>query len=112
MPPDISAQIEKWRKHLLDTTRRNRLVNFKAGQTGGNRLVGPGPGDLWDCLRSAGRPVSFRWQRELIELPPEPEPDATLPQVLADDTTTAEAVPDQRLQEAILAQCLVSPRLR
>ncbi len=32
MPFDGNARIETWRKQLLDTTKRNRLINFKAGR--------------------------------------------------------------------------------
>jgi hypothetical protein len=47
---DISAQIEKWRSLLLDTTKRNRLVSFKTGRSGGIPLVHPDASKLWQLI--------------------------------------------------------------
>jgi hypothetical protein len=73
MPFDINARIEAWRTHLLDTTKRNRLINFKVGRTGGLRLAHPDPDDLWHRLVTNSTALSFVWKRELIDLPTEPE---------------------------------------
>jgi hypothetical protein len=56
MPSDIAARIEAWRAQLLDTSKRNRLINFKAGRTGGLALVHPDPGDLWHRLVATNAP--------------------------------------------------------
>src|SRR5688572_16198992 len=73
---DMAAQIEQWRKQLLDTSKRNRLVNFRTGRTGGIALVHPGPGDIWHRLMAGGSPLTFPWKRELIDLPLEVEDES------------------------------------
>src|SRR5207248_3219758 len=35
MPTDLYARLAEWRKSLLDTTKRNRLIKFVAGRVGG-----------------------------------------------------------------------------
>jgi hypothetical protein len=70
MPFDINAQIEAWRTQLLDTTKRNRLISFKVGRTGGIALVHPDPGDLWDRLVARNEALTFVWKRNVIEVDP------------------------------------------
>jgi hypothetical protein len=99
---DLSAQIKAWRDDLLDTTKRNRLINLKTGRYGGIQLVHPDPGSLWLRLVARNEPLTFPWQRDLIDLPDDqdgadqsptpapaffdpdgaPEPDASGPDVL------------------------------
>ncbi|HKB36225.1 MAG TPA: DUF4011 domain-containing protein, partial [Gemmataceae bacterium] len=104
---DLTARIEAWRTQLLDTTRRNRLINFKTGRGGGVLLLRPDPGDLWDRL-VGGTPLTFPWRRDLLDLPelPPPAPDdsLTLP-IVEDETPEPPAAPDE------LKRCLESPRL-
>src|SRR5262245_1410364 len=73
MPFDIAARIEAWRTQLLDTTKRNPLINFKAGRAGGINLLHPDPGDLWHRLVTSGGALTFVWKGDLIDLPPDPE---------------------------------------
>jgi very-short-patch-repair endonuclease len=109
MPFDFAAQIEDWRKQLLDTTKRNRLINFKAGRGGGVNLLHPDPGDLWHRLVVDDAGLTFVWKSELIDLPPDPE------EVGADRALSlfdpAEA-PARQTEEDILTRCRRSPRLR
>jgi hypothetical protein len=50
MPFDLAAQILTWRTQLLDTTKRNRLINFKTGRYGGIQLAHPDPDSIWKRL--------------------------------------------------------------
>jgi very-short-patch-repair endonuclease len=70
MPTDIGAKVASWRTQLLDTTKRNRLISFKVGRTGGIALAHPDPDDLWQRLVTDGKPLTFAWKRDLINLPP------------------------------------------
>jgi very-short-patch-repair endonuclease len=109
MPFDLAARIEAWRTQLLDTTKRNRLINFKAGRTGGIALAHPDPGDLWHRLVTETAALTFPWKRDLIDLPtdqPEATGDGAL--TLFDPADAPEPVADQD----ILERCRRSPRLR
>jgi very-short-patch-repair endonuclease len=108
MPVDITAQIEAWRKQLLDTTKRNRLINFKVGRTGGVALLHPDPGDLWRRLLAAGDELIFAWKRDLIELPPDSDDGAPEGLILFNPAKEAK----QETGPNVLDQCLHSPRLR
>ena len=55
MPFDIDARLAEWRKSLLDTTKRNRLIKFVAGRIGGVNLVRPPRGGPVDAPRSRRR---------------------------------------------------------
>src|SRR5947209_245495 len=104
---DMTARIEAWRTQLLDTTRRNRLINFKTGRGGGILLLHPDPGDLWERLLG-GAALPFARRRDLLDLP-EPPPDA-------DDSLTLpiheEETPETPVAVDELKRCLESPRLR
>src|SRR5262245_25108993 len=71
MPFDVDARIAEWRKGLLDTTKRNRLIKFVAGRVGGVNLIHPSPADLWARLVCAGETLTFPWKRDLLGLPRE-----------------------------------------
>jgi very-short-patch-repair endonuclease len=109
MPFDIAARIEAWRTQLLDTSRRNRLINFKAGRSGGIRLLHPDPGDLWHQLVTSDSALAFVRQGELIDLPTEPEQAAPGEDLALFDPGTA---PKPEAGTDLLEQCLRSPRLR
>lgn len=111
MPFDIASQIESWRTQLLDTTKRNRLINFKTGGTGGIVLAHPDPGELWHSLVAGGQILSFPWKRELIDLPEEAE------QMDADGLRHPNLFDPDELTEPptgfdILDRCRHSPHLR
>src|SRR5262245_56557651 len=69
MPTDLDARLAEWRKSLLDTTKRNRLIKFVAGRIGGVSLVRPTALDLWHRLVRAGEELTFVWKREVLNLP-------------------------------------------
>lgn len=71
MPFDIDARIGEWQKSLLDTTRRNRLIKFTAGRSGGLTFLHPAGDDLWQGLVVEGRPFTFPWKRDILGLPAE-----------------------------------------
>jgi very-short-patch-repair endonuclease len=109
MPFDINARIDVWRTQLLDTSRKNRLINFKVGRSGGIALVHPDPGDIWDRLVAGNAGLAFAWKRDLIDLPPEGE------EVTEDDPTQQFLFARAKQQEddpAVLDQCRDSPLLR
>ena len=106
----ILARIEEWRRHLLDTSKRNRLVSLKFGQTGGIELVCPDASNLWHQLVADEVVLTFPWKYELVELPPEEVDDE-------DDRMGVEGqdddLPARRGGKVdILGLCLSSPRLR
>lgn len=68
-PSDITSKIEQWRGQLLDTSKRNRLINFKAGRTGGAGLVYPGIDRVWQTLVVGEGCMSFVRRRELLGEP-------------------------------------------
>jgi very-short-patch-repair endonuclease len=109
MPPDIIAQIEEWRKRLLDTSKRSRLVSFKAGRSGGVAFVHPDPGDIWHHLVVGNTPLTFAWKRELIDLPPEPEGESLGSGLTLFDP--AEPA-DPTAGHDVLERCRRSPSLR
>jgi hypothetical protein len=110
MPFDISTHIEKWRTQLLDTTKRNRLINFKTGRSGGIPLLHPEPGDLWHFLVADSQSLTFPWKRDLIDLPEDADEvgetgERTDPLESEGASTTAAA-------HGVLDRCLLSPELR
>jgi very-short-patch-repair endonuclease len=109
MPFDINAQIEDWRKLLLDTSKRNRLINFKTGRTGGISLVYPDSGEFWHHLVTNNTALSFVWKRDLIDLPPESEEGTGGNFVSLFDPPKA---PQEETSRDILERCRQSPHLR
>jgi Protein of unknown function (DUF4011) len=109
MPTDFDARIDSWRTQLLDTTKRNRLINFKSGRSGGVLLVHPNPGDLWSRLLTSDTALSFVWKRDLIDLSPAQktvEEDESPALFDPTEATASDENPD------ILNRCLRSRRLR
>jgi hypothetical protein len=109
MPFDFAAQIEAWRKQLLDTTKRNRLISFKAGRGGGVSHLHPDPGDLWHRLVGDDAGLTFVRKGELIDLPPDPEGARADGALSLFDPAAAPARPTA---QEILTRCRHSPRLR
>jgi very-short-patch-repair endonuclease len=111
MPTDLDARLTEWRKSLLDTTKRNRLIKFVAGRIGGVAIARPSAVDLWQRLVRDGEELTFVWQRELLNLPRE---------VLAADTLSADFDPtrgtadvdDDAVRRELLELCLRSQKLR
>ena len=108
---DLDARIDEWRKSLLDTTKRNRLIKFVAGRIGGVNLVHPPAGDLWSRLVRDGSTLTFPWKRELLGLPPEVLDAETLATDFDPRQLTADSGSTERASE-LTALCLRSQRLR
>ena len=67
MATSLSAQIEEWRKQLLDISKRNRLVSLNLGRAGAVKLVHPGADSLWTSLVSEGKTMLFPLKRTLLD---------------------------------------------
>lgn len=109
MPFDLAARIEAWRTQLLDTTKRNRLINFKAGRAGGITLVHPDLGDLWHHLVAENAALIFPWKHNLIELPPDADEEVGGGALTLFDPADA---PKAETGQEILERCRDSSRLR
>ena len=68
MATDLDARLAEWRKALLDTTKRNRLIKFVTGRVGGVSLVRPLASDLWRLLVRDGAELTFVWKRDVLGL--------------------------------------------
>jgi very-short-patch-repair endonuclease len=109
MPFDMNASIEAWRTKLLDITKRNRLISFKAGRTGGVSLVHPDPGELWHRLVLSDEALTFVWKRDLVELPPDAEEGASAGSLTLFDPVET---PERETDPDVLERCRHSPYLR
>ncbi|MFO0945798.1 MAG: DUF4011 domain-containing protein [Planctomycetota bacterium] len=69
MSPDFSVKIVEWQNQLLDTTKRNRLIKFSTGRGGGVNIVHPDCHDLWKLLVGESKTLTFRWKRDILEVP-------------------------------------------
>src|SRR4051794_19949320 len=69
MPFDIDAQIEGWKRSLLDTTKRNRLGKVSTGRGGGIAFCAPATDTLWRRMVVDNRVFLFPWKRAILELP-------------------------------------------
>jgi very-short-patch-repair endonuclease len=105
---DIDAQIDRWQELLLDTSKNNRLINFKVGGNRGIALAHPDPGDIWHRLVVANKSLTFAWKRDLIDLLPDSaeqgDEDAPQPEM----AVVARSIVGQ---DHVL-RCRNSPRLR
>src|SRR5437879_1448188 len=110
MPFDAAARLTEWRKSLLDTTKRNRLIKFVAGRVGGVNFLRPVPAELWVRLVREGAPLTFAWKRELLGLPPEILDADTLAADFDPATGTAEPTTDE-MNRQFTEICTRSPRL-
>lgn len=63
MPPDVNDQIhaavEGLRRKLIDTSRRNRLLNYRSSKTHGVDVVGEESASVFRLLVSEGKTMSF-----------------------------------------------------
>ncbi|MEX2215165.1 MAG: DUF4011 domain-containing protein [Phycisphaeraceae bacterium] len=64
---DFDAQIEAWRRQLLDTSKRNRLINSRFGNRGVVRLYFPSFDLLWAQLVDESRSLEFPWPSSLLD---------------------------------------------
>ncbi len=111
MPTDLDARLAEWRKALLDTTKRNRLIKFVAGRIGGVSLVRPAANDLWHRLVRDGGELTFVWKREVLGLPQEVLDAETLSADF-DPTSGKAEVNEDAVRRELLDLCLRSQRLK
>ena len=111
MPLDIDARIAEWRKSLLDTTKRNRLIRFVTGRVGGVKLIYPSAIDLWASLVRDGQTCTFVWKHDLLGLPPEVINSNTFASDFDPNRVSSDPAPDEIARELTQA-CLRSPHLR
>lgn len=65
----VFQKIELWKKHLLDLTRRNRLLHFKVSRTSTVEITSPSPEEIFNRLVIKGHSLSFplpKRERQLI----------------------------------------------
>jgi hypothetical protein len=65
MTMSVSDRIEEWRRQLLDTSKRNRLISLNLGRAGALKLVHPSAERLWSILFAESGTMSFPLKQEL-----------------------------------------------
>jgi very-short-patch-repair endonuclease len=70
-PTSTTAKLEASRRNLLDTSRRNKLINYKASRTVGVDVIGEDPFEVFNSLVVLGRTLTFTGK-------PEPKPQPSL----------------------------------
>lgn len=111
MATDLDARLSEWRKALLDTTKRNRLIKFVTGRVGGLSLVRPLAHDLWQRLVRDGSELTFVWTRDLLGLTEEVLNAETLSADF-DPGTGASDLNAEAVRAEMLALCLRSAKLK
>jgi very-short-patch-repair endonuclease len=107
---DPDARLAEWRKSLLDTTKRNRLIKFVAGRVGGVYLFHPSPVDLWGKLVRDCTTLAFPWKWEILGLSPEVLDAEALASDFDPNRGTLAPDPDE-LARALTQECVKSPQL-
>ena len=64
---DLSSRLEEWRRLLLDTSKRSRLVSSKFGRGGILAVEHPDFYQLWERLAVNGQPIVFPWPSKWTE---------------------------------------------
>jgi hypothetical protein len=99
---NFDAKIADWRTQLLDTTRRNPLIHFRSGKTGGIDLLHPKHQAYWNRIVVDGAGFLFAWKYQLLGKAPE-------------TNAASESKPEAEQLEAAkveTARCLTSNRLQ
>lgn len=65
---DLSARLEEWRRLLLDTSKRSRLVSSKFGRGGILAIEHPDFYELWEQLAVKNQPAEFPWPSQWIDV--------------------------------------------
>ena len=65
---DFSARLEEWRRQLLDTSKRSRLINTKFGRGGILAIEHPHLFPLWERLAIQSEPAEFPWPSRWIDV--------------------------------------------
>ena len=110
MTASLDARIEEWRSKLLDTSKRNRLINLSLGRAGAVKLIHPTTETLWSRLVDDEESISFPKKLYLVGRAAEGLNDDESQEFESlSDTETEEKSP---LDRTDLQTCLSSPRLR
>ncbi len=65
---DLSARLEEWRRLLLDTSKRSRLISSKFGRGGILAIEPPDFYQLWEQLAVNNQPCEFPWPSQWIDI--------------------------------------------
>jgi DNA polymerase III delta prime subunit len=102
---DLTACLEEWRRQLLDTSKRNRLVSSKMGRGGVLVIEHPEFYALWNQLTVNSQVTEFLWPSELINGEPSDGDES--------DAGDGQAPIDRKVLTAVeLEQIKQSPDLR
>src|SRR4051812_1772113 len=80
----IAASIDAWKRKLLDLSKRNRALNFRATKVSTVAIVDEHPAEIFRLLYLAEREMRFK----AVETPP---PDPTAPATAAEPNADAES---------------------
>ncbi len=58
-PAPVATKLEASRRNLLDTSRRNRLINYRPSRTVGVDVIGEDPFEVFNALVTLGRTLTF-----------------------------------------------------
>lgn len=101
VPPDplasrIAESVERWRRRLLDLTRRNRALNFKMTKVSTLAIVGEEPAEVFRQMWGQEASMKFQAARSAEEAKTEPgEPSAR-----ADEDDWVDAEDEQGVQSS------------
>jgi very-short-patch-repair endonuclease len=73
---DLSARLDEWRRLLLDTSKRSRLISSKFGRGGVLAVEHPDFFQLWKHLAVDAQTLEFPWPSQWIDVDGLDEPDA------------------------------------
>ncbi len=68
------AKLEASRRNLLDTSRRNKLINYKSSRTAGVDISGEDPFEVFNSVVNQSRPMTFTGKPD-----PKPQPELSIP---------------------------------
>ncbi|MHB1038627.1 MAG: DUF4011 domain-containing protein, partial [Pirellulales bacterium] len=109
MPDELASRIAEWRKKLLDTSNRNRLINCKIGRRGAIRIDHPVPARIWQSVVINDAPMEFVRQRRLLGAIPGAE---SVPErFLLEDLGQEEIAETDEFRQSDYEACLRSMRL-
>lgn len=90
----VRQRLEASRRNLLDTTLRNKLINYRISKARGAVVVGGAPARIFKTLVTDGKPITF------IGKPSKEEQEDETPQVNAPATPPLFEFPDNPAAEA------------
>jgi len=110
---EIKRQISQWRRHLLDLSKRNRLINCRLSSKSVVEPEYPGPASIWETLVVDNKSFTFAWKRDLLPEESDVDDNGNLP--LIDEQPEANPqsplIPPQDNRSNDFDACLASPEL-